>query len=388
MTDPRKNALWVNALQHRADIVAQKSLEEGFGLTVTEAMFKAKPVVASRVGGISTQIENGVTGILVHPLDLGEFAAAINDLAAEPLERERLGAAARASVKRRFLMPRLMADYQQHAGQAHRGHPGTSGKGQTAVNETLSSAVVTGGAGQIGRAVAEELLAREIVDEVWCLDRQSPLGDIDARIRFVEVDLRDEADLARVLAVLPAEIAVLVNTLGGEAKPTVDPVTDVNWPPMSVWDDIFGLNMTASYAITHALHPRIPDGGAICNVSSIAATMPWIVSPAYGAAKAALEHWSRSLAVLLADRGIRVNMVRPGFVLSAQWGEVTRTEFDQVVADRVILQQFQDGNTITKEQLASDVARSVAFLSSCSARHLTAQALEVDGGASLVRAAR
>lgn len=119
MTDPKKNALWVNALQRRADIVAQKSLEEGFGLTVTEAMFKAKPVVASGVGGISAQIENGITGILVHPRDLGEFAAAINELAAEPGERERLGAAAQGSVTRRYLMPRLIADYRRHAIQAH-----------------------------------------------------------------------------------------------------------------------------------------------------------------------------------------------------------------------------------------------------------------------------
>ena len=59
MDDADENAVIVNALQRRADVVAQKSLAEGFGLTVAEAMWKGRPVVASRVGGIQDQIEDG-----------------------------------------------------------------------------------------------------------------------------------------------------------------------------------------------------------------------------------------------------------------------------------------------------------------------------------------
>ena len=62
MDDADENAVIVNALQRRADVVVQKSLAEGFGLTVSEAMWKARPVVASDVGGIRDQIEDGVTG--------------------------------------------------------------------------------------------------------------------------------------------------------------------------------------------------------------------------------------------------------------------------------------------------------------------------------------
>ena len=71
MEDADENAVMVNALQRRADIVVQKSLAEGFGLTVAEAMWKGRPVVASAVGGIQDQIEDGKTGWLV---DLRTFA--------------------------------------------------------------------------------------------------------------------------------------------------------------------------------------------------------------------------------------------------------------------------------------------------------------------------
>jgi 3-oxoacyl-[acyl-carrier protein] reductase len=107
--------------------------------------------------------------------------------------------------------------------------------------------------------------------------------------------------------------------------------------------------------------------------------MPWVVSPAYGAAKAALEHWSSTLAAALAPAGVRVNTVRPGFVWSRQWQDVSRAEFDAVVADRVPL---------GREQTAEDVADVVAFLCSPAAAHITGQGLDIDGGATLVRRAR
>jgi len=80
MQDAEENAVIVNALQRRADVVAQKSLAEGFGLTVAEAMWKGRPVVATRVGGIQDQIEDGRTGFLVEPRDLAAFGERVSGL--------------------------------------------------------------------------------------------------------------------------------------------------------------------------------------------------------------------------------------------------------------------------------------------------------------------
>jgi trehalose synthase len=104
MADPEENAAIVNALQRHATVVVQKSLQEGFGLTVTEAMWKHRPVVASAVGGIQDQIRDGVDGILLRrPADLPEFAAALRRVLTDRAFARRLGAAAHARVLDNYL---------------------------------------------------------------------------------------------------------------------------------------------------------------------------------------------------------------------------------------------------------------------------------------------
>jgi trehalose synthase len=109
--DVDENAVIVNALQRRADVVVQKSLAEGFGLTVTEAMWKARPVVAGRVGGIQDQIDDDVNGILVDPRDLTAFGGGVKLLIDDETLAERFGAAARRRVKERYLVPRYLGAY-------------------------------------------------------------------------------------------------------------------------------------------------------------------------------------------------------------------------------------------------------------------------------------
>jgi len=99
----------VNALQRRATVVLQKSLREGFGLTVTEAMWKGAAVVGGRCGGITHQIEDGANGFLVSSVD--EAAARIVQLLKDSALRERLGHEARETVRQRFLMSRLIEQY-------------------------------------------------------------------------------------------------------------------------------------------------------------------------------------------------------------------------------------------------------------------------------------
>jgi len=112
MTDDEENGAIVNALQRHATIVVQKSLKEGFGLTVTEAMWKARPVVASAVGGIRDQIEDGVSGLLLgDPRDADEFASALERLLKDEGLRTKLGDNAREKVRENFLATRHLLQY-------------------------------------------------------------------------------------------------------------------------------------------------------------------------------------------------------------------------------------------------------------------------------------
>ncbi len=106
MDDIEENALMVNALQRRANVIAQKSLAEGFGLTVAEAMWKRRPVVASRVGGIEDQIKDGKSGLLIaDPTDLAAFGAAVTGLLRDGPRARQLGEEARLRVGRHFITP-------------------------------------------------------------------------------------------------------------------------------------------------------------------------------------------------------------------------------------------------------------------------------------------
>jgi trehalose synthase len=109
--DVEENAVIVNALQRRADVVVQKSLAEGFGLTVTEAMWKRRPIVASNVGGIRDQIADGEHGVLVDPRDLVAFADALSTILGDRDAAARYADAARERVRSRYLAPHYLANY-------------------------------------------------------------------------------------------------------------------------------------------------------------------------------------------------------------------------------------------------------------------------------------
>jgi trehalose synthase len=112
MADLRENATMVNALQRRSQLIVQKSLAEGFGLTVAEAMWKGRPVVASRVGGIQDQVVEGETGILVEdPRDLAGFARAIESVLADRGRCSRMGDAGRERVRDSYLAVDRLREY-------------------------------------------------------------------------------------------------------------------------------------------------------------------------------------------------------------------------------------------------------------------------------------
>jgi trehalose synthase len=99
----------VNALQTRAAVVLQKSLREGFGLTVAEAMWKGTPVIGGNVGGIRYQIEDGVNGFLVSSIE--ETARRMVELINDKELRDEMGSKARETVRRNFLLTRYLEQY-------------------------------------------------------------------------------------------------------------------------------------------------------------------------------------------------------------------------------------------------------------------------------------
>lgn len=104
-----QNDIEVNALQRASTVIVQKSIKEGFGLTVSEALWKAKPVVASSVGGIPLQIKHKYSGLLCHSIEGAAFA--IKQLLNNPAYARRLGENGREHVRNNFLLTRHIKDY-------------------------------------------------------------------------------------------------------------------------------------------------------------------------------------------------------------------------------------------------------------------------------------
>jgi trehalose synthase len=105
------NDFLVNAIQTSSDVIIQKSIREGFCLCVTEAMWKGTPVVASNVGGIPIQIDNGENGYLFDPKDYQGFADCIIELLKNKKLAQSIGKKGQDNIRDKFLLPRLLSDY-------------------------------------------------------------------------------------------------------------------------------------------------------------------------------------------------------------------------------------------------------------------------------------
>ncbi|MDN3515794.1 MAG: glycosyltransferase [Candidatus Brocadia sp.] len=106
---PSGSDIEINALQRASTVIVQKSLREGFGLTITEALWKAKPVVASSTGGIPLQVSHKYSGLLCHSIAGAAFA--IKQLLSSPEYAKRLGENGREHIRQNFLLTRHLKDY-------------------------------------------------------------------------------------------------------------------------------------------------------------------------------------------------------------------------------------------------------------------------------------
>jgi trehalose synthase len=105
----------VNAFQSHADVVIQKSTREGFGLTVSEAIWKGRPFIGGAVGGIPLQVEDGVSGYLVESVE--QCAQRTMEILKDPAMGKNLGRAGKEHVRKHFLTPRYLRDYLRIFGE-------------------------------------------------------------------------------------------------------------------------------------------------------------------------------------------------------------------------------------------------------------------------------
>lgn len=238
--------------------------------------------------------------------------------------------------------------------------------------------IVTGGARGIGLAICQALVDQGVVERVVALDLDP---DPASPVTCLACDVTDEDSVRAAYASIGEVPTVLANNAGG-GRPLDVTRTDVvpfdPFGPVDQWRDTIDVNLTSAHVVTRVIGPDLAAGAAICNTASIAGLMANSLF-AYGAAKAAMIHWTRSMALALAPRGVRVNAVAPGFIYTRLWqGLAPREQFDQIVGGAV---------PMGTEQTAEDIADTVAFLCSERARQVTGQVLAVDGGSTLGRRA-
>jgi 3(or 17)beta-hydroxysteroid dehydrogenase len=252
-------------------------------------------------------------------------------------------------------------------------------------------ALVTGAARGIGSAIAALLVeqgAQVVACDVNADEGSKAAGAIGAR--FLQSDVSSEQDWIRLVEVVRKEFGrlhVLVNNAGSEGIPGAR--KDPEGAGVEDWDQIFGINCRGTFLGCKHGVPLIAasGGGSIVNLSSVAALVPVPFIAAYGAAKAAVQHLSTTVALHCARSGhrIRCNSVHPGQVRTPMLNTLfERWASEQGVPTETIADQVRAGIPLGAFQEPIDVANLVAFLASEESRYITGQALVVDGGFTLV----
>lgn len=231
--------------------------------------------------------------------------------------------------------------------------------------------LVTGGGTGIGRAVAERFAAAG--DSVTITGRRVDVlaktaADLAGDVRPVVVDHADPGQVEAMMDALPERLDVLVNNAGGNTGFDYDEPTDLAGIALA-WRRNLDANLISAVLTTYAVLPRIPDGGALVHIGSIAADKG---AGAYGAAKAAVASWNVGLANDVGARGIRTNVVSPGYIAATEFFRDRLTD-----ERRTALIHAQ---AIHRVGGPADIASTVFFLAGADAAHLTGQVLNVNGG--------
>jgi NAD(P)-dependent dehydrogenase (short-subunit alcohol dehydrogenase family) len=244
-------------------------------------------------------------------------------------------------------------------------------------------AFVTGAGSGIGRAVAIRL-AEEGATVVVTSRTPSHVAETAALVEAatgrapatIVLDQTDRASIETALEEASSRFGLLdiVSNNAGVDDPAETPVAET---PDEIWSETFSVNVDGVFRICRAAIPLLRDGGAIVNMGSINSIAPRANAAAYCASKAALLQLTRSLALELAPRQIRVNCVCPGIV-DTPLTDLFLNQSDDPEALRL---EYAGSNPLRRMADPSEIASSVLFLASDESRFVTGTSLVVDGGA-------
>ena len=231
-----------------------------------------------------------------------------------------------------------------------------------------TTAVVTGGAQGIGRAVADRLAADGA--DVIVGDLRDP-GGLGVRQRWVELDVTSELSTTALAAVVGESVDVLVNNAGIMFEASIAEQT------VEQWDMAMAVNLRGPWLMTKALLPQLQadGGGAVVNIGSIEGIGSNPLHTAYSASKAGVHGLTAAMAVDLGPLGIRCNAVAPGWIDTALNRDYLDRlpNRDQAIAELALL------HPVGHIGDPADVASTVAFLASRDARFVSGQVVVVDG---------
>lgn len=256
----------------------------------------------------------------------------------------------------------------------------------------MKYAIVTGGARGLGLGIVRAMLEEKTVDQVAVIDLKlaPPPGDLAELVHGFTADATNEQQVHVAMEAIAAKLGphpdVLCNNAGGGEANWFETGRQEEWHSVEIWRRYVELNLNSVYLVSKEIVPRMKTGGAICNTSSIAGLLATPFLAAYAAAKAGVISYTKSLALQLGPKGIRVNAVAPGLIYTKIWEELgaalgggqdrARMAFDHAVRTLV---------PMGREQTPEDIGRTVAWLCSDHAANVTGQVIAVDGGIVLGR---
>ncbi|MBI2235586.1 MAG: SDR family oxidoreductase [Magnetospirillum sp.] len=224
-------------------------------------------------------------------------------------------------------------------------------------------AVVTGGVRGIGRAIAVGLAAGGA--EVHAFDRDNA-DDLPSEVRFHAVDVADSASVAAAFAAIGKPVTLLVNNAGITRDRTLAKMSD------DEWRSVIDVNLTGSFNMVRAAASGMVQagGGRIVNVVSINGLRGKVGQGNYAASKAGLIALTKTAAKELGGKGVTVNAVAPGMVLTEMTLKLDQQYRDKALAEAAL--------TILPD--TSDISNAVLFLLSDLARCITGEVVKVDSG--------